>query len=637
LQYELFEFLVFYTKRRWILKPDIENINICHHELKPYIRLRQISLVLRIMRRFSITDKLIIASLLISVVTIIIVASYSFYKAKKVLLDRSFHQLNSVRVIKTNLIEKFFSDCQKEVFLAKSSMDVKQLTQWIDGNSGNAMLNSTRQDTQFIKSPFISELSKDYYSRIYIIGRNHKVFFIKPNNKLKPVDSMAIAHLWQQITKTDSVFIQDYSIDSHSNQNLNLSAFIRDELHKVIGIIVFDIKPQAIDRIMLNEDQENGLGKSGETYLVGPDYLMRSSSRFQDSSVLRTRVQTLAVDSAFANLSGTRVIKDYRGVDVLSSYARIHIPNLNWVLLSEIDYKEVLKPVFRTRNEIVIVSIFIFTIVLLVVIILSKRITRPIQKLISAAHKVGQGDLDVKIQNKLNDEIGELIDTFNQMVEQLKAQAHDLELEKQKSLKSLFDGQEVERQRLSRELHDSLGQFLIGLKLKYESCLSKPMKQSEEFQSMGVLFDQTIEEARRISNNLMPAALSEFGLTTAVRNICNSISDIADVDIQFTSKGSGKDLNIEVEIYIFRIIQEALTNILKHAQAKNAWVSIGFEKERIFVVIGDDGKGFDKNTTISANSNGLNNIKDRVLLLNGELIVNSVIGKGSSLEISIPK
>ena len=588
------------------------------------------------MRRFSITDKLIIASLLISVVAIIIVASYSFYNAKRVLLDRSFHQLNSVRVIKTNLIEKFFSDCTKEVLLAKSSKDVQLLTQLINNKSRQGIAESI-QEQQKVASPFIAELSKDYYSRIFILGKNDEVFFIKSDQKFDSINRPQIATYWQQISNMDSVLIQDYSFDKHLEQNLSLWSPIHDASQSVIGIIVFDIKPQAIDNIMLNEDPENGLGQSGETYLVGADYLMRSSSRFQDTSVLITNVHTLAVDSAFAGLSGTKVIKDYRGVNVLSSYAKINIPNLNWVLLSEIDYREVLKPVYRTRNEIVIVSIFIFTLVLLVVIILSKRITGPIQRLISAAHEVGQGNLDVKVKTKLNDEIGELTDTFNQMVVRLEVQAKDLEVEKQKSLKSLFNGQEVERQRLSRELHDSLGQFLIGLKLKYESCMRESMDKSEEFESMGLLFDQTIEEARRISNNLMPAALSEFGLTTAVRNICNSISDISDIDIQFTSKGNAKELNMDVEIYLFRIIQEALTNILKHSEAKNAWVRIDFEKERIFVIISDDGKGFDKNNITSKNSNGLSNIKDRVLLLKGVLVIESKIDEGSRLEITLPK
>jgi len=588
------------------------------------------------MRRFSITDKLIIASFLISVVTIVIVASYSFFSAEKVLLDRSFHQLNSVRVIKTNLIEKFFSDCKKEVSLAKSSKDVRLLAALIHKTTSKSLSGILQQEKQCITSPFIDELSKDYYSRIFIVGRNNNIFFIKSDKYIAAVDSLQTAKYCQPDQNMDSVLIRDYSFNNNSTQYVSLCAPIRNQSGERIGIIVFEIEPKAIDEIMLNEDSENGLGQSGETYLVGRDYLMRSSSRFQDTSVLKTRVSTLAVDSAFAGISGTKVINDYRGIVVLSSYSKINIPNLNWVLLSEIDYKEVLKPVYRTRNEIVLISIFIFSIVLLVVIVLSKKITTPIQKLIVAAHEVGRGNLEVKIRTQLNDEIGELIETFNRMVEKLKVQTHDLEMERQNSLKSLFNGQEIERQRLSRELHDSLGQFLIGLKLKHESYVNKKEINSEEFRGMGKLFDQTIEETRRISNNLMPAALSEFGLLTAVRNICHSISDITNIDLRFTSTGNSKGLKMEIEIYMFRIIQEALTNIIKHSEAEKAWLNIDFEKNRVLVMVRDNGKGFDKYHAVSKESNGLTNIKDRVALLGGKLTINSIVGKGTKLEIVLP-
>ena len=584
------------------------------------------------MRRFSITDKLIIASLLISVVTIIIVASYSYYNAKDAILDRSFHQLNSVRVIKTNLIEKFFSDCTKEVQLVKSSKDINQLVKQINDNKlPDDSINICTY------SEFFGELSKDYYSKIVIIGKNKHLFFINNSNNSNKVSSFYIDTLWNKTIEKEDVYIRDYyRIDSGRYKNITISSAIKDTDGAILGIIVFEIRPKAIDMIMLNEDPTNGLGNSGETYLVGYDFLMRSSSRFQKESVLKTKVNTLAVDSVFAGMSGTKVINDYRNIVVLSSYSKINIPSLNWVLLSEIDYKEVLKPIYKIRNEIEFISIFIFTIVLFVVILLSRKLTSPIEKLILASKEVGLGNLDVKIDNFSDDEIGELSVTFNQMVDKLKAQAKDLEAEKENSIKSLFNGQEVERQRLSRELHDSLGQLLIGLKLKYESCVNKSKIKAESFTHLGLLFDQTIEETRRISNNLMPAALSEFGLSTAVRNICNDISEITDINVVYNTSGSSKNIDTEIKIYLFRIIQEALTNILKHSEAINAVININYYKESIFVDIFDNGIGFEKQMLKSKNSNGLNNIKDRISLLKGSCVIDSNKGKGTKISIEIP-
>jgi len=275
----------------------------------------------------------------------------------------------------------------------------------------------------------------------------------------------------------------------------------------IIGHIIFEVSSASIDSIMLEYNPAHGLGTSGESYLVGADYLMRSSSRFQENSILATKVKTKAVEAALKGEESTEIVMDYRGIKVLSSYMKLQLPQLDWVIVSEIDYEEATIPIYRIRNEIIFFSIFIFFLVLGVIYILSQRITIPIQRLNAAAKEVGAGNLDVDIPSKLNDEIGELTTSFNHMAQELK-------IERRKSLGSLIDGQDFERQRLSRELHDGLGQSLIGLKLKYENCVyNSGVKDAalSKFSDVSNLIDLTIEETRRISNNLMPAALKEFG------------------------------------------------------------------------------------------------------------------------------
>jgi len=585
------------------------------------------------MRRFSITDKLIIASFLLSVVIIVIVASYSFFNAKIAILDRAFSQMNSVRVIKTNLIENFFYNCKKDVQLATSSSDIQGIIRKINTIHNSSGFNNIDSNLYNFNNSFVNEISKEYYNNIYIIGHNKIIYPVKANNASNINKNL----LWRNTIESNSVYLNDFSqTDSLSQFHITLSSKIIDSLNMPIGIIVFEILPDAIDSIMLNNDPSNGLGISGESYLVGSDYLMRSSSRFQINSILNTQVKTEAVDSAFINLPGTKVIEDYRGVMVLSSYNKINIPNLNWAILVEIDYNEVTVPIYKIRNEITFISIFIFLIVLIVIIILSRKITYPIQKLNQAAHEVGLGNFEVEIHYNSNDEIGELSDTFNQMIEKLKTQAKELETERSKSLRSLIDGQETERQRLSRELHDSLGQLLIGLKLKHETCLNQMNLKTDSFIDLSALFDQTIEETRRISNNLMPAALSEFGLTTSIRNICNEITETTDINVQYKVEGSGKNLNLEVRIYLFRIIQEGLTNIIKHSNAQNANILLLFKEDVISICIEDDGCGFDQSKEKSFKSNGLNNIKDRVALLSGKLVIISAILKGTKISIEVP-
>lgn len=587
------------------------------------------------MRKFSITDKLIIASFLISIVIIMIVASYSFYNAKDAILDRAFNQLNSVRVIKTNLIDKFFLNCKNEVQLASVSSDIQSIVQEINAFDNQSNYQVIEADLQAFKSPFLSEISKEYYSSIYIITNNKFIYPIK--SKVEHDVAPSYDLILKKTIEKESIYVKDYmQLDSGDHACITFSSKIKDLRNRLIGIVVFEILPQSIDLTMSNNAPSSGLGASGESYLVGPDYLLRSSSRFQTKSVLKTYVKTEATKAAFANLSGTKVLNDYRGIAVLSSYGKIAFSDLNWAIIAEIDYQEVIVPIYKIRNEIIFISIFIFLVVLVLIIVLSRKITYPIQRLNHAAQEVGAGNFDVEIHHISNDEIGELSDTFNQMIRKLKTQTDELELEKSKSFRSLINGQESERQRLSRELHDSLGQLLIGLKLKYESCLNKSNLKGESFTDLGKLFDQTIEETRRISNNLMPAALSEFGLTPAIRNMCNEIAETTNINLQFKVEGSGMALDLEVKTYLFRIIQEALTNIIKHARAKNASVSLIFTEFAVFIHIEDDGKGFNPSKTKGQKSNGLNNISDRVSLLSGKIFIASENLKGTKINIEIP-
>ncbi len=439
-------------------------------------------------------------------------------------------------------------------------------------------------------------------------------------------------------TTEKSIFIKDYSKNDSCNY-ITLSSVILSKENEYEGIIVFEISSEPIDVVMLENNSSGGLGKSGESYLVGKDYLMRSSSRFQNESIMKTIVKNQAVEAALKNKTGTVIIEDYRGVKVLSSFGKLNLPFFDWVILAEIDYQEAVVPIYKIRSEIIFISIFIFIFILIAVIILSKMMTYPIEKLNNAAHEVSKGNLDIEIRSKLSDEIGVLTESFNNMIKKLKHQSKIIEEEQKKSLVSLIDGQEIERQRLSRELHDGLGQSLIGLKLRYESCITK-LRNSEDSKTgaekLRELFDKTIDEIRRISNNLMPAALSEFGLLTAIQNICNEISKTTNTVVKFSVYGKNQIKNQNTDIYIFRIIQEALTNIIKHSGASNAHVNFYFKENEVLIEIKDNGKGFDVSKEKNIKGNGLANMIDRTVILSGKINIKSVISEGTVIEIKIP-
>lgn len=588
------------------------------------------------MRKFSISDKLILASLFLSIVTIIIVASYSFYNARQAILDRTFDQLTSVRVVKSNLLENFFLNRMEEAQLISTSKDIREVAHQINQIYESVNLITLNDILVKIDKDFVVEISNNHYTNISVVGNNNRILHLKSSQLSNIKTYKEFETLWNNTILSNTPIITDLTKkDSLSQPIITISTKITGESNEVIGMIVFELSHKSIDAIMLEYDKSTGFGTSGESYLVGHDLLMRSSSRFQENSVLSTIVKTEAVEQAFNSITGTKIINDYRGIKVLSSYGKINVPNLDWIILAEIDFEEATIPIYRIRNEIVFISIFIFSLVLFVVYILSKRITFPIQRLNHAAREIGEGNMDVEIMHNLKDEIGDLTDTFNEMIHQLKDKTEELNLERIKSISSLYDGQEIERQRLSRELHDSLGQQILAIKMKLEQAYYDDNQYKEILNEAIDLSSLTAQEIRNISNNLSPAVLSEFGLETALNNLIRELISITNMEVELNS-GVPDNLESKQETYVFRICQEALNNIIKYSEATKVEIHIGVKDETLFINISDNGRGFEINDKHLTKGNGLSNMKERANLLNGSFCVNSESGHGTHICIGIP-
>lgn len=573
--------------------------------------------------------------MIIGVIAIAVVSTYSFYTFKKALLSRTFDQLTSVRVVKKGQIEQFFQDRMNELKLISNTYDIDNLKKDRKENTRNKgqnylweHLRASRyyecavieqqsgelarcnfNDSKVIRFEYINLLSQDPLNNI-LKDQAQSEYFIIHDYNIDPV------------TSKKRMFISGPLLTANSGRSLK---------------VILEISLEAINAIMLEQNPGGGLGLSGESYLVGQDELMRSNSRFQENSIMVTQVKTEGVKKAFNNTVGTSVIDDYRGIKVLSSYSKINLPGLNWVILSEIDYAEATKSIYIIRNNILILTIFVAVVVFIISFIFSKRITLPLIKLNEATTYIRRGNLNVKLPQIKNDEIGQLTNSFNDMASSLREKDTELQQERNKRFTAMIDGQELERQRLSRELHDGLGQSLIALKLKLEGIDGKDVcNTGKTIKEVKTSFDETINEIRRISNNLMPAVLKEFGLITALKNICDDISENTTTEIRCTHSGRFNDLNDRSTIYLFRIMQEALSNIVKHAEAKIAEVSLKKNPDSIIVNITDNGKGINPPEENNLSGNGIPNMRERIRLLQGNIEIKSLPGQGTSIRIEVP-
>lgn len=287
--------------------------------------------------------------------------------------------------------------------------------------------------------------------------------------------------------------------------------------------------------------------------------------------------------------------------------------------------------------NLILLSSLISVLFVLAVIIISRMISRPLVRLKDAAVKIGEGNYDVDLPVVTGDEIGELTKAFNYMSSQIKEKTEDLKYEKILRLRTVIDAEEAERLRLSREIHDGIGQSLIALKLKLESLLYLDEKEiKESIVTLTDQFDTTVDEVRRISNNLMPSVLQVFGIAVALKNLCTDTGIQTGLDFDYGVSGDPEKINPKIKTYLYRIAQEAVNNTIRHAEATRIEMKLSVDDELVSFTIKDNGKGFLKVKNSGEKGNGLHNMRERVSLLHGTLIVKSIPGKGTSINIKIP-
>ena len=245
------------------------------------------------------------------------------------------------------------------------------------------------------------------------------------------------------------------------------------------------------------------------------------------------------------------------------------------------------------------------------------------------------GQAAVALENNL------LYEGMNKLLHDYKQQNEQLSLLSRKILKA----HEEERKRIAREIHDGAAQSAANLSLKLEICkkffnMNEYAKVMDEINDLKSDVNSTIKEIRTIIYDLKPSYL-EGGLIPALENRLKIFKDSTNINVNLKAKGDNKSLEYYISSTVYRIIQEALSNIYKHANAKNVKINLDIIKSKISFNITDDGKGFEMEELGSKKREleggfGLEGIKERVELVKGDVEIKSAPGKGTEISVSIP-
>lgn len=208
---------------------------------------------------------------------------------------------------------------------------------------------------------------------------------------------------------------------------------------------------------------------------------------------------------------------------------------------------------------------------------------------------------------------------------------------------SIIKAQEEERKRVAREIHDGPAQSMANIVMRAEFCLKlldmSPEKVRDELISLQNIVRISLMDVRKIIFDLRPMVLDDLGLAPAIKRYISNYKEQYGLQVEFLFFGQQTRLDSSVEVALFRIVQEIVSNIHKHACAKNSVVKIEMLNNRVNIQVRDDGKGFDLEKVMSNKERegyGLIGMQERVQLLNGDINIVTAPGKGTSISISVP-
>jgi signal transduction histidine kinase len=347
--------------------------------------------------------------------------------------------------------------------------------------------------------------------------------------------------------------------------------------------------------------------------------------------------------------------------------------DLNWVIISEIDWTEAMQPIIHMRYYLIGITFFILLLTTVITFFLSSAIAQPILKLRGIVLQLSRGIIPTRrIPVNSRDEVGQMAeaiylltdglertstfakeigagnfnstfvtlsdyDTLGQSLIQMRDALKSLNERETKLARArasaLLEGQENERRRIIKDLHDGVGQLLTAIRMRVE-MLEDGSGLKEEIKKQ---INETIAEVRRISYNVMPQALVDFGLEAALQGLCDSMKRYSNLEIDFHYvKEFDHTLNFDISTALFRIAQEGLNNVVKYAQASSVNLHIIDKEDEIYLMLEDNGRGFDESKLNADSGMGLQNIRERAAILNGYADIHSIPGEGTVIEVHIP-
>lgn len=343
------------------------------------------------------------------------------------------------------------------------------------------------------------------------------------------------------------------------------------------------------------------------------------------------------VSSVLRGESGALYVTDEAGQEVIVTFSPI--PFLNWGLVVHEPWEEVATITLRLSENAPLILLPVALLAMMALVFGLLRIVRPLQRLEHRASRLAWGDYDA-----IREKVGGIseIDDLQQALARMAQRVQQAEQARESYIGAITQGQEEERARLARELHDDTVQTLIALGQRVqmiERQIDNPEVAKQRLRELRQLIQQTLDDVRRMIRDMRPAYLEDLGLVPSLKALCTDSDTHNTFSVVFTANQSDSRLSTDVEVAFYRIAQEALSNIARHAHASNVKVSLKIEEFEAAMIIVDDGQGFtvpSHPAAFAADGHfGLMTIAERVRLINGTVTIDSAEGQGTTVRVSV--
>ncbi len=516
-----------------------------------------------------------------------------------------------------------------------------------------------------------------FTGRLFFLDRRGNMVLSYPHREGERINLLGVPHVTRTITDLKPVISDVYTMPATGRKVIFALVPLKDKDGEVVGVAGGEIDPtnylltQIIATIPTGADTYIELVDSHGVIIASndPRRILTCNERYKFLAGLMAEKKGTVLSCHRCKESNP---DDKRERDMLAFAPLTVAP---WGIIVRDPQDAVFSPSTSLRKGFLVLTLIAIATTTLLAIGLSRSIVRPVRSLIGASQRIAGGNLKDPVEASTRDEIGTLSRSFDDMriklagsLESVQRYSEELETrvaerteELQRSreklailLREVITAEEEERKRIARELHDDTSQCLNAILISLDGIGSHFSAYDPIRKQLMQIREQclaTLKGLHQMIRDLRPPVLDDLGLESAIKWVLERHIGERGGRFSFTTAGNCEDLKARskgvldfsrVELVLFRIVQEAIINISKHADAKNVSVSVIFGDDSIDLEIEDDGRGFDAEKVFESFKKGrvkglgLLGMEERISLLDGKLSVKSEPGMGTRIEVFVP-